>query len=125
MTREEEDAILAQAEAITKQRNEVRFDEAQTVERHAARLWNNPAMTDPFTLDELRFASVARCGGCGMGMAYPKKIGVQGAWHCSGVLLKTAPKDATSHDRLPFMCYEIKSEDQPSAKGATTRPAPA
>jgi hypothetical protein len=35
-----------------------------------------------------------------------------------------AAKDATGqvHDIYPFWCYEIKSENQPSANGATTRP---
>ncbi len=30
----------------------------------------------------------------------------------------------THTDRLPFVFYEIKSEGQPSANGATTRPGP-
>lgn len=79
-----------------------------------------------FGLDELRFAAYTRCS-CGAGMCYPKDIGMHGAWYCSDILLGRAipsgQEGAKMHDKLPFMFYEIKSEDQPSANGATTRPS--
>lgn len=83
-------------------------------------------MQDKFTLDEIRFAAYVRCD-CGAGMAYPKNIGSFGHWYCSDILLgRAVPKDdANSKSHLhpmPFTFYEIKSEDQPSANGATTRP---
>jgi hypothetical protein len=77
----------------------------------------------PFTDDELRYAARSRCSGCKAGLAYPLGIGIQGAWYCSDWL--TGRNDARTtgkHDQFPFTFYEIKSETQPSAHGATTRP---
>lgn len=74
-----------------------------------------------FNADELIFAAHSRCN-CGAGWAYPKNIGMHGAWHCSSILLGTAEKGSLHDAPLPFSFYEIKSENQPSAKGATTRP---
>lgn len=49
-------------------------------------------------------------------------------WDCSAILLGTAipsgAPGAVKHEaRLPFAFYEIKSENQPSAGGVTTRPS--
>lgn len=75
----------------------------------------------PFTPDELRFAATSRCP-CGAGIAYPKGMEPMGGfWDCSAILLHTDDKTKTHTDRLPFAFYEIESEDQPSAGGATTR----
>lgn len=78
-----------------------------------------------FQLDELIFSAGARCEGCKGGLAYPKDIGMHGSWYCSEVLLGRAPtlEAGKYHDELPFMFYEVKSEQQPSANGYTTRPA--
>jgi hypothetical protein len=79
-----------------------------------------------FRLDELVFSAGARCS-CGAGLAYPKGIGGCGQWTCSDILLGRAKPsgdpDAKTHDGdLPFAFYEVKSENQPSAYGQTTRP---
>lgn len=79
------------------------------------------AMQDKFTLDELLFASHERCE-CGAGFAYPKGMGMWGSWNCSAILLGRAEKGSTHSSAMPFSFYEVKSEDQPSANGATTRP---
>jgi hypothetical protein len=76
---------------------------------------------DKFTLEELTFSALARCG-CGAGIAYPKNIGIHGAWYCSAILLGEAKPGTTHNSPLPFAMYEIKSENQPSAGGVTTRP---
>ena len=74
----------------------------------------------PFTDYELIYAAVARCP-CGHGLAYPKDCGGFHYWDCSAIL-KGIAKDETTHtDRLPFAFYEIKSDQQPSAMGASTR----
>lgn len=83
-------------------------------------------MEDKFSLDDLVFSAGARCS-CGAGMAYPKNIGIHSAWHCSDILLGRAIPSSqegakTHHGALPFAFYEIKSENQPSANGQTTRP---
>lgn len=122
-TREQDDAVLAQAKAIEQRRNEEFRAKGEATEQRVAALWESPDTATPYTLEELCFAAGARCGGCKLGLAYPKDAGFRGSWTCSGILLGTAPRDATKHDSLPFMFYEIKSEDQPSAQGATTRPA--
>jgi hypothetical protein len=83
----------------------------------------------PVSEKQLRYAAHARCV-CGAGMAYDPSADHRmpdgGYWDCSAILLGTAipsgqPGAVTHTDRLPFAFYEIKSEDQPSAQGATTR----
>jgi hypothetical protein len=94
-------------------------------------------------VERLVFAAYTRCQ-CGAGVAYdptgevhspqvnpgpPPCIG--GSWECSDILLyyggalsdeEKARSIAATHDSaFPFAFYEIKSEDQPSANGATTR----
>lgn len=76
--------------------------------------------TAAFNASELRFAAFERCN-CGAGMAYPVDIGIHGAWHCSAILRGNASRDAKHTSSMPFAFYEIKSEDTPSANGATTR----
>lgn len=73
-----------------------------------------------FTDLELVYSSHARCDKCGAGMAYPKGCDPFHQWTCSNVL-KGIGMDK-GHQALPFTMYEVKSEDQPNANGATTRP---
>lgn len=87
-------------------------------------------------LERLIFAAAARCH-CGAGLAYdPASDGEPpfkgpSKWECSDILLfktyeeerKAGVKAATHDEGFPFAFYEIKSENQPSARGATTRPA--
>lgn len=82
---------------------------------------DNCALTDA----DLIYAADTHCI-CGAGLAYPKGIGAQGFWDCSDILTGRAiPKDQPGNKqhcaRYPFIFYEIKSENQPSANGATTR----
>lgn len=77
----------------------------------------------------LRFAATARCP-CGAGLAYwtdrptPGSVfKIPSAWDCSAILLGVADTTVQHTDQLPFAFYEVKSEDQPSAQGRTTRPA--
>lgn len=78
-------------------------------------------LEDKFEPAELNFAAYTRCP-CGHGMAYPKSTGSRGSWNCSAILLGIADVKATHEAELPFAFYSIKSEGQPSAGGATTRP---
>jgi hypothetical protein len=86
--------------------------------------------------DELRYAARARCQ-CGAGLAYaPADPGSPdsvfkgpSAWDCSDILtgraVPSGQPGAKMHDGpAPFAFYEIRSEDQPSADGETTRPEP-
>lgn len=90
--------------------------------------------------ERLTYAAHARCD-CGAGMAYdpaakgdpnsPLMLERQGPkqWECSDILRfntytadeQMAVKAATHTSPLPFAFYEVKSENQPSANGATTR----
>ena len=74
----------------------------------------------------LVYAATSRCP-CGAGLAYIRRgesgDPIEGFWDCSAILLGTADKDARHTAQLPFVFYEIKSEAQPSAEGATTRPS--
>jgi hypothetical protein len=90
-------------------------------------------------LERMIFSAHARCH-CGAGLAYdPADPGDPGspfkgptAWRCADIILfkglgaeRQAAVQAATHDRgFPFATYEIKSENQPSANGATTRPQP-
>lgn len=82
-----------------------------------------------YTDAELRYSAYNRCS-CGAGLAYPAFEETRPtAWDCADILTGRAVPDgqegAAQHiDRLPFAFYEVKSEDQPSANGATTRRAP-
>lgn len=107
--------------------------EARQAERYRAevsrvekRLEEAYAGRGAFADDELRYAATKRCP-CGAGLAYPTGIGMHGSWDCSDILTGRAahsgsPEAKTHTGRLPFAFYEIKSEDQPSADGRTTRP---
>jgi hypothetical protein len=76
----------------------------------------------PLVDDDLEWAAVARCV-CGAGLTYPKFIGdPQGSWICSAVLLGTAAAESEHDQAKPFSFWSIKSDVQPSANGATTRP---
>jgi hypothetical protein len=71
---------------------------------------------------ELIFAAYSRCP-CGAGMAYPSNCGPHHYWDCSAILTGKADVNVTHSAQLPFVFWEVKSENQPSACGATTRPA--
>lgn len=79
----------------------------------------------------MTYAATQRCP-CGAGLAYDESCydetstfhrPYNGYWDCSAILTGTADTGVTHTARLPFAFYEIVSEDQPSARGATTRPA--
>lgn len=89
-------------------------------ERALQRVRDAYAGRGAFAITELRFAAYSRCS-CEAGLAYPVCSGPRGAWHCSAILLGTASRDLSHTPELPFTFYEVKSEDQPSANGATTR----
>lgn len=82
-------------------------------------------VTATYTDEQLAYSAGARCSACSAGLAHPLDHADalrMSAWCCSAVLKGDA--DTTlKHDRLPFAFYEVKSEFQPSAHGATTRPA--
>lgn len=78
----------------------------------------------PLTVDDLEWAATARCR-CGAGYCYPKFIrDTHGSWMCSAILLGTAAAESEHDVAKPFTFWSIKSDDQPSANGATTRPRP-
>lgn len=69
------------------------------------------------------YSATARCP-CGAGLAYESGAD---SWDCSDILTGRAipsgqPGSKKHTVRLPFAFYEVKSENQPSANGATTRP---
>lgn len=89
--------------------------------------------------ERLVYAATARCE-CGAGLAYDpagkarsdKNSPFVGPaqWECSNILRfvdlsadqQASVKAAVHSGALPFSCYEVKSERQPSANGLTTRP---
>lgn len=98
--------------------NEIHRIEAEAVEE---RIKKAERGNGDFTLGELRFAATSRCT-CGAGYAYPLNIGIHGSWYCSAILMGKAERGSTHQGAMPFAFYEVKSERQPSANGATTRP---
>ena len=73
------------------------------------------------TEKDLVYAASSRCP-CGAGLAYQRECGPFGHWDCSAVLLGTADQNQKHTDKRPFIFWSIKSEDQPTAYGLTTRP---
>lgn len=80
--------------------------------------------------DRLVYSAYSRCP-CGAGLAYDPcfedKDGVfvgplSGYWDCSAILLGVADPSVQHTGKFPFAFYEIKSEKQASASGASTRP---
>lgn len=74
----------------------------------------------------MTFAATNRCP-CGLGLAYDDTcvedpFVIPSYWDCSGILLGTADPNVQHTARLPFVFYKVKSENQPSARSATTRP---
>ena len=96
----------------------------------------------PLTDADLLYSACTRCE-CGAGLAYPldheaaRKLG---AWVCARVLkgevdttgdvsvnapmspVRRADAAGHAHIALPWWCYSVKSEGQPSSNGASTRP---
>lgn len=121
--KEEIAALEAQIEPKQKRLSEIYLEESADIQAKIGRVHK---LQDKFDLSELVYASHSRCL-CGAGMAYPKDVGGWGAWYCGDILLGRAirkgQEGAREHEvALPFTFYEIKSENQPSANGATTRP---
>lgn len=71
--------------------------------------------------DELLYAAYNLCP-CGHGLAYPKECGYKARfWDCSAIWKGIADASVQHTDQLPFSFYNVKSENQPSANGNTTR----
>lgn len=121
-----EDIALKRADELEAQANALR-DEIYEARR--ARLAAKPV------LERLIYAAYDRCH-CGAGMAYDPTSRGDGPfkgpskWECGDILRfndlsedrQAQVKAATHTGGLPFAFYEIKSETQPSAAGASTRP---
>ena len=122
MTREEE--IINQIKELESKKKplelELRELYKKSEEEIKAKIVRCTQLKDRFNADELIFAAYNRCA-CGAGMAYPKGIGIHGHWDCSAILLGEADVRVQHTGQLPFVFYEIKSEEQPSANGSTTR----
>lgn len=116
----EADRLSAQANDLRKQASELRRQELRA---------------EPLA-KRLIYAAHNRCP-CGAGLAYDPagEVGCEdgtpfqmpNAWDCSAILLGTAipkgqPGSVQHTGALPFAFYEVQSENQPSAGGATTRP---
>lgn len=71
--------------------------------------------------DELRFSKTTLCP-CGFGLAYPKGCGGNHYWDCAGVLKGTADKGVEHCGELPFVFYDIKSEDEERTTRGIFRP---
>lgn len=111
--------------------------QAKELRKQAGELRRQDLLAKPLA-ERLVYAATARCP-CGAGLAYDPAGEVGGddspfhrpnAWDCSAILLGTAspkgePGSVQHTGVLPFSFYNIKPENQPSAYGATTRPAPA
>lgn len=92
---------------------------AQKADEFDAR-WERWKKGERFADEDLVYSATNRCT-CGSGLAYPKGCGPRHEWTCSDVLTHRVNTNE-GHASLPFSFYEIKSELQPSAHGATTRP---
>jgi len=89
---------------------------AEKQKRFDERMKTNPIFTD----EELIYSADTLCP-CGHGIAYPAGCSPWHYWDCSAILKGIADKNVQHTARLDFTCYEIKCEQQPSARGLTTR----
>lgn len=106
------------------------LDKEAAALRQQASAQRNAELKAKSLADRIVYAAHSRCP-CGLGLAHdptyedessPFRGPLSGCWDCSGILLGTADPSVKHTDRLPFAFYEILSEQQPSAYGATTRP---
>lgn len=118
-----DDEVLAKADEIKERSLAAMLRQQETIHNRIERMLESVYLGAAFPLEALRFAAFARCQ-CAAGLAYPKGCGPRESWVCSDILRGIAAPDTTHDEPKPFAFYEIKSEDQPSANGATTRPAP-
>lgn len=116
-------------------------DQAKALREVGSQLWLKEQRARPLA-ERLVYAAHSRCP-CGAGLAYdpagasggypdeskgekqadtPFKGSYGGYWDCSAIILGTADSNVKHEAQLPFAFYEVKSENQPSAGGATTRP---
>jgi hypothetical protein len=113
--------IDAAEKAIEPKKEQLRVLQNQRQHDVAERVRLAKQLKGSFSLDELTFAAHSKCA-CGAGYAYPNNIGAWGSWYCSAILLGRAERGSTHGGEMPFSFYEVKSENQPSANGETTRP---
>lgn len=116
-----EKAKIAEADALEAKANAMR---QEAFDARKARDVERPV------IDRLCFAAYDRCP-CGYGMAYDptgevasnkdSPLRTPSQWECAGILMGTADPKVTHQSPLPFAFWEVKSENQPSARGATTR----
>lgn len=118
---EEENAALARAAELK--------DQAKAAEQSAFNSREAREKERPLK-ERLTFAASSRCV-CGHGFAYdptgevrsdkdsPFKMVSQ--WECSAILLGIADPKIEHSGPMPFAFWEVKSENQPSAYGRTTR----
>lgn len=102
------DKLEAELKPIKAALNEIHSREAAAVETKIETCYQ---ALDSFEENELRYSREAKCK-CGSGIAYPLKIGMNGAWHCAAILTGTADAKVEHTGPLPFMYYEIKSETE-------------
>lgn len=115
--------IVSTGKDAEKEINRRHAKNAENVEARIAAIKKGD-FSQRFNDSELVYAATARCQ-CGARFAYPSETSMHGAWMCSSILKgedKALPPTVHDND-LPFAFYSIKSESQPSAYGATTRPA--
>lgn len=114
MTREQDDAVLAQAQEIERKRSEEYRAKAEATERRL----NGEG--EPFKDEDLVYSAGARCQ-CGAGMAYPADTSMNGAWHCSAWLKTRTGEHSAS---MPFAFWSVRSESQIARNNGlvTTRP---
>jgi hypothetical protein len=77
-----------------------------------------------YTDHELIYSANAHCQSCRAGLAHPLDSAEalrMRAWFCSRVLRGEA-EHPEQHPTYDFAFYKVKSEVQPSARGASTRP---
>jgi hypothetical protein len=117
ITKTEYEAAVAQKEAAEKT---MAAYHKQKGERADQRYKEFREGDKPYTADELTWAAATRCP-CGHGMAYVTECGSQRFWDCSAILTGVADQNITHGAQAPFAFYSIKSDDQPSANGASTR----
>lgn len=90
---------------------------AERMESFQQRLKTNPIFAD----DELVYSRETLCP-CGHGLTYPKGCGPGHYWDCSAILKGVADPAVKHTGQLPFVFYDVKSEQGTATTRGVFRP---
>lgn len=89
----------------------------EKAESFKKRMEENPIFTD----DELKYSAFNLCP-YDHGLAYPKGCSIFHYWDCSAILKGIADINVVHTDKLPFMYYSIRGENEKETTRGVIKP---